>query len=445
MRYRPVLLTLLSFLLLCLAIGLIYQLPPVHDRLAWRVANLQMQIRRAFNPPEEKVFVPGGQESTGAIQTIAQVTLTVLLPSSTAGETHTTTPNSTPNLSTTASTTPLPSETPTLTSTPIPTSVLLPGVVHEFQQFNNCGPSNLSMALSYWGWQGDQRDTRAFLRPNLKVDDKNVMPDEMVNFVETQTELRALTRVGGDLDLLKRLIAAGFPVLIEAGHHPPKDWWMGHFLVINGYDDNLGSFTSQDSLKQPDMPIPYSELSARWWRDFNYVYLVIYPPEREAEVYEILGPRIDEAYSYRLAEEKARAEIPDLTDRDLFFAWFNLGSSLVGVEDYPAAAQAYDQAFALYQGLSEEQRPYRLMWYQIGPYQAYYYTERYQDVINLANTTFYWVGQPVLEESYYWRGMAYVAQDELNRAIYDFKKAALINPNYAPPRQELERLGVDLP
>ena len=31
------------------------------------------------------------------------------------------------------------------------------------------------MALSFWGWQGDQRDTRAYLRPNFAtVDDKNV-------------------------------------------------------------------------------------------------------------------------------------------------------------------------------------------------------------------------------------------------------------------------------
>jgi len=445
MRWRPVLLFLLLILLLCLATGLIYKFPPVHDRLAWRVANLYVQARRALNPPEQIVFVPGGQESPGVIQTIAQATLDVLFPSSTPGKTPIASISAAINLSPMASTTPLPSDTPTPPPTPIPVRVLLTGIVHEYQKFNNCGPANLSMALSYWGWQGDQRDTRAFLRPNQAVDDKNVMPAEMVTFVETQAGLRALSRVGGDLDLLKRLIAAGFPVLIEMGHHPPKDWWMGHYLVINGYDDAVGFFTAQDSLIQPDMPVLYSDLSTRWWRDFNYVYLVIYPPEREAELSGVLGPRFDEAYSYRYAADKARAEIPNLVDRDLFFAWFNLGSSLVGVEDYPAAAQAYDQAFTLYQALSEEQRPYRLMWYQVGPYLAYYYTARYQDVISLANTTFSWVGQPVLEESYYWRGMAYAALGELKLAISDFKKAALINPNYTPPLQELERLGVALP
>jgi tetratricopeptide (TPR) repeat protein len=321
----------------------------------------------------------------------------------------------------------------------------LTGIVHEYQQFNNCGPANLAMALSFWGWQGDQRDTRAYLRPRREVDDKNVNPAEMVAFVEQFTGLDALARVGGDLDLLRRLLAAGFPVLIEAGHHPPKDWWMGHYLVVSGYDDQQRLFTVQDSLANPDLPLSYDELEARWWRDFNYVYLVIYPPERQAELAQILGERLDEDQSYRLAEQKALEEISTLQGRDLFFAWFNLGSSRVGLGDYTGAAQAFDQAFELYQGLSEDQRPYRLLWYQDTPYRAYYNSGRYQDVVDLANITFSWVGQPVLEESYYWRGMAYLALGMQPRAVADFTKAASLNPNFTPPRQELERLGEPIP
>jgi hypothetical protein len=317
--------------------------------------------------------------------------------------------------------------------------------LHEYQQFNNCGPANLAMALTYWGWQGDQRQTRAFLRPNLDVDDKNVNPSEMVAFVESQTGLRALRRVGGDLDLLKRLIAAGFPVVIEEGHDPADDWWMGHYLLFSGYDDLQGRFITQDSLLGANLPRSYDDLAAHWWRDFNYVYLVVYPPEREAEVLAILGPRADPAYNYQHAAQKALSEMPNLTGRDLFFAWFSLGSSRVGQGDYAGAAEAYDQAFALYQSLPEEERPYRLMWYQDGPYSAYYHTDRFQDVINLANTTFAWAGKPVLEESYYWRGMAYAALGDLNQATSDLKKAAALNPNYAEPRQALQAMGVEIP
>ena len=427
---------------------LVYQLPPVHERLSWRLASWQARVQRLLNPPEALVFVPGGTAQPGLAQTIANATLAVLLPATTAAP-----PSASQAAQVALATptlpgptlTPLPSSTPVPTTTPLPDKVRLTGIVHEYQQFNNCGPTNLAMALSFWGWQGDQRDTRRFLRPNLKVDDKNVMPSEMVAFVQQTTQLSALTRVGGDLDLLRSLLAAGYPLLIEAGHDPPDDSWMGHYLVVSGYDDELRMLTLQDSLANPDTPMTYDELIQGWWRDFNYVYLVIYPPERQLELQRLLGSRLDEAYSYQLAAQKALDEITRLQGRDLFFAWFNLGSSQVGLADYAAAAQSYDKAFELYQTLPEDLRPYRLMWYQVGPYQAYYNTARYQDVINLANTTFTWASKPVLEESYYWRGMAYQALGKTSLAIADFEKAAVLNPNYALPRSELERLGVALP
>ncbi len=442
MRKRLIISLILAALLFCLLAVILYNLPPIHERLSWRLENLQAQVQRFFNPPEEVVFLPQEAKSPAAIETIVKATLDALLPSATPAPV--TQPSATPTmLGPTETFTPTPTITPS--PTPIPGQALLTGIRYEYQQFNNCGPANLAMALSYWGWQGDQRDTRAFLRPNRDVDDKNVMPEEMVTFVETYASLQALARVGGDIELLKRLVAAGFPVLIEAGHHPRDDWWMGHYLLINGYDDERQRFTAQDSLIMPDFPLPYEELSTRWWRDFNYVYIIIYPAERHAEVAALIGEEVDPQTNYRHAAQKALDEIPSLAERDLFFAWFNRGSSLVGLQDYAGAADAYDQAFALYARLSEEQRPYRLLWYQIGPYLAYYYSGRYQDVIDLANATFSWVGKPVLEETFFWRGMAYEALGNSNQAASDYEKSAALNPNYLPPHQALERLGVQQP
>ena len=442
MRKRLIISLILAALLFCLLAVILYNLPPIHERLSWRLENLQAQVQRFFNPPEEVVFLPQEAKSPAAIETIVKATLDALLPSATPAPV--TQPSATPTmLGPTETFTPTPTITPS--PTPIPGQALLTGIRYEYQQFNNCGPANLAMALSYWGWQGDQRDTRAFLRPNRDVDDKNVMPEEMVTFVETYASLQALARVGGDIELIKRLVAAGFPVLIEAGHHPRDDWWMGHYLLINGYDDERQRFTAQDSLIMPDFPLPYEELSTRWWRDFNYVYIIIYPAERHAEVAALIGEEVDPQTNYRHAAQKALDEIPSLAERDLFFAWFNRGSSLVGLQDYAGAADAYDQAFALYARLSEEQRPYRLLWYQIGPYLAYYYSGRYQDVIDLANATFSWVGKPVLEETFFWRGMAYEALGNSNQAASDYEKSAALNPNYLPPHQALERLGGQQP
>lgn len=419
---------------LCLGGVAAMQFPQVNERLVWRVEGLAARVRRAINPPQAVVFVPVEAPSPAPATepapppAVTRVLSPTVAPSPAAPE-ETATPQA----------------SPTPTTTPLPERVVLTGIVHEYQQFNNCGPANLAMALSYWGWQGDQRDTRSFLRPNLKVDDKNVNPSEMVEFVERFAGMQAFVRYGGDLDLLRRLIAAGFPALIEAGHHPPDDWWMGHYLVVSGYDDQQGKLLVQDSLVSPDLAMTYDELARGWWRDFNYVLIVVAPPERAAQALELLGPYADPQQSFQIAALKASQEIPDLQGRDQFFAWFNLGSSRVGLGDYQGAAEAYDQAFALYAGLSEAMRPYRLMWYVAGPYEAYYYSGRYEDVVNLANTTFAWVGQPVLEESYYWRGMANLALGKQNLAITDFQKAAGLNPNYAPPRDELIKLGAALP
>ncbi len=131
---------------------------------------------------------------------------------------------------------------------------------------------------------------------------------------------------------------------------------------------------------------------------------------------------------------------------DQFFAWFNKGTSHVGLTQYPEAAAAYDQAFQIYStlGSDDTQRPYRMMWYQTGPYWAYFYTGRYQDTINLADTTLYdTIAEPTLEESIYWRGMAYWALGQTDDAITDFRETVRLNPNFGPGLDMLAQLGAN--
>lgn len=425
MRRQHILILISGVVTLCLLAGVLYNLPPIHDRLAWRVDNLRVKIQRYFNPPEEVVFTPQEQ-----VEAIVDATLTALAPTSTstvlAGPTET----------------PAPSATPSLTPTPIPASVALEGIRHEYQKFNNCAPASLSMALSYWGWTGDQIEARAYLRPSFEADDKNVNAFELVDFVEKQTDLDALWRVGGDLDMLKRLLAAGFPVLIEKGLDPHDDAWMGHYQVISGYNDAKGQFRVYDSYEGPPEAygVPY-ETIAQFWRHFDFVYVVIFPPERAAQVQSILGPNSDPLWNFQAAAELALAEANSLSGREQFFAWYNRGTSLVFLQDYAGAAQAYDNAFAIYATLSEEERPWRVLWYQDGPYAAYYYTGRYQDVINLAHTALVTVDKPVLEETYYWRGLTKEALGDHEGALEDLNRAFALNPNSTPAGAELQRIS----
>jgi tetratricopeptide (TPR) repeat protein len=410
--------------LLCLLSMVLYNLPSVHERLAWRVDNLRVSIKRFFNPPEEVVFTPQEQ-----VEVIVNATLTALAPS------PTTTP---PPLLTL---TPSPSPMPSLTPTAIPASVSLNGIRHEYQQFNNCAPTNLSMIMSYWGWQGNQYDTRAYLRPSFEIDDKNVNAFEIVDYVEKFTEYDALWRVGGDIDLLKRLVAAGFPVLIEKGLDPHDDAWLGHYQTVSGYDDAKQQFLVYDSYE--GLPEAYGvayDFIGQFWRHFNFTYVIVYPPERADEVYAILGVYSDPQVNYIHAANRALEEANNLSGREEFFAWVNRGTNLVYLKDYASAAQAFDTAFDLYAALPLEERPWRLLWYSDGPYAAYYHTGRFQDVIDLAHTALVNVDKPVLEETYYWRGLAKEALGDRAGAIEDLTRAFELNPNSTPAGEALESI-----
>ena len=113
------------------------------------------------------------------------------------------------------------------------------------------------------------------------------------------------------------------------------------------------------------------------------------------------------------------------------FSWFNAGSSLNSLGRYEEAAAAYDQARNL--GL-----PFRMLWYQFGPYESYYRTGRYDDVIALANATLATTSN--LEESYYWRGMARLAQGDPDVARADFEAALHYHPGWSPAVEALGQL-----
>ncbi|MCB2178490.1 C39 family peptidase [bacterium] len=444
-------------------VGLTILLPPVRTRIAYRLDDLKIRLTYWLNPPDEAVFVPEEQDQ---LATMVAATLAAYAPTATIEATPTATlqPNETP----------LPTQTPTIAPTPLPESVDLPGVtyVDQHNRWNYCGPANLTMALKFWGWGGSRDDIARAIKPGENdpelsfIDrgksDKNVMPYEMVNFVTDDTDYNIVTRYGGDMDLLKELIANGYPVLIEKGYYERdytgKTAWMGHYLFVTGYDDAEGIFIVQDAYLETgedgtgaNLRVPYADFQDGW-RGFNYLFMVIYPAAQEQEVYTLLGPWADDAWANTHALDIANEEIGTQTGINEFFAWFNKGTSHVELFEYADAAFAYDYAFVLYATIGEPneaetvetQRPYRIMWYQTGPYWAYYYSGRYQDVINLANTTLYdTISEPTLEESIYWRGMAELAIGETGNAVDDFRQTVYLNSSFIPGIEMLQQLGVE--
>jgi hypothetical protein len=417
---------LLTFLVIVILGGLTATLPPVHDWLSYHIDQVRTRLHYALFPPEQAIFIPltptpGAQGQVAASPTRTSAFTATLPP-------------------------PVDTPTPAPTPTPLPGAVALKGgrYINQHGLWNYCAPASLAMQLTYWGWDGTREDVGHYVKPF--EEDKNVMPYELADYVTSQTELSAVIRTGGTLDLLKRLVANGYVVLIEKGTYiqdvaTGKPSWMGHYNVISGYDEAVQEMIVQDAYFKADLRIKYDTLIQEW-RAFNYIFLVVFPPKQEPGLMSVLGEYADETNSYRIAYLKASKEANTLSGIDAYFAWFNRGTSQVILQDYAGAAESYDQAFALYPNLPEDKRPFRMLWYQTGPYFAYYYMYRYQDLINLATQTIDNVAKPYLEESFYWRGRALGAAGDADGDIADQKTALKYHPGFKPSQDELSRLGI---
>jgi tetratricopeptide (TPR) repeat protein len=299
----------------------------------------------------------------------------------------------------------------------------LPAPQWELQGPNNCGPASLSIYLHHYGWEGDQNDIAELIKPITS--DRNVNVEELVYYVRTRAGwLNAEFRVGGDLQLLKRLLAAGFPVLIEESFYfeepfwPNDDKWAAHYLLLTGYDDQTQTFTGQDSFHGPDQQVSYDYLDQEWMI-FNRVYILIYPAELEETIKSILGSNWDvdanRQHALEIAQAGAEADPSDP------YAWFNIGTNQVYFGRYGEASLAYDKARVL--GL-----PQRMLRYQFGPFFAYFHSGQTEELFSLTEYALQRTDQS--EEAHLWHGWALYRMGDTNRAIEQFQEALEVNPNY---------------
>jgi len=327
---------------------------------------------------------------------------------------------------------PAPESTP-VDSAQLPAASRISGLVHQQQTWNNCGPATITMALSYYGWTRNQAYAAARLKPNRE--DKNVSPQELAGFVQEETFVRAVVRIGGTLELLKRLIANDFPVIIETGAMFEAYDWIGHYRALVAYDDSLQLMYFFDSfLGVGDAVQGVQESYAQVdkdWQAFNRTFIVVYEPQREELLRTVLGMHWDERAAAQIAFERARAEARSAPQNG--FAWLNMGASLVALGRYEEAAAAFDQANSL------GSLPWRIYWYRFEVFEAYFEMGRYDDVLSLAQVNLN--SAPELEESFYWRGRVYAAQGNVQRAADAFRSALRFKPNYAAARQALDSLN----
>jgi len=202
---------------------------------------------------------------------------------------------------------------------------------------------------------------------------------------------------------------------------------MGHYRLLTGYDDPSQRwlvFDSFDStgvdLKQPygGIHLSYDEVD-ELWAVFNRAYIAIYPDDLTPVVLSILAEDSVDAIMWQRALQHAQIEVEQRPDSA--FAWFNLGTDLVALDQLEQAAAAYDRAMVI--GL-----PWRMTWYQFGAFRSYYEIGRYEELISLADATIATADN--IEEIYYWRGLGLAARGDTAGARQAWQKAIELNPSY---------------
>ena len=340
--------------------------------------------------------------------------------------------------------TPSPTNTPTPTA--LPTAVPLPrqaridGLEILPQGFNNCGPANLTINLNFYGNPTTQVEAAAFLKPNRE--DRNVSPWQMVDYVNEQTNLRAFVGSGGDLELIKRFLANGLPIVIEKGYELPTEGWLGHYLTMFAYDDDKQEFLSLDTNLGPwdgsGRASSYETVNY-YWQQFNYTFFVVYPPEKETLVQSLLGQgMIDREAMWRKAAERAQVEIE--VDPQNGFAWFNLGTNLTRLGEMTGEAAFYENGAAAFDQARLVGVPPRIVWYQFRPYIAYMKVGRFQEMIDLADIVLETQGGRNVEETYLYKGHALAFLGDGPGAVAAYEQSLRLNENFYPAQWALDAI-----
>jgi tetratricopeptide (TPR) repeat protein len=351
--------------------------------------------------------------------------------------------------------------TPTVTSVPLtppPTSFILPQSRFIGQSFNNCGPASLSMVMSMFGTDIDQETLadrmRPFHNPAGGVDDKSIFAPEFVVYAK-EYGFEALERPNGNIELLKKFVANGIPVVVRTWLHPNED--IGHFRIVRGYDDAAKTLLQDDSYEGPNLTFTYDTFLSMW-QPFNYGYIIVYPKDKQAVVDAILGEEKNASVAYRNSMVRAERElqachpepdegearqgrldsrsqgIPGQARNDSMCAYshFNLATAEYHLGNYLEAIKYYEQA--------APNLPSRMLWYQLEPIQAYQKIGRDDTVFELTSKILN-NGNLAYSELYQMRGEIYQKQGDTEAARAEFDKAVYYNRNFQPAKKSLSELA----
>lgn len=296
---------------------------------------------------------------------------------------------------------------------------------HSYQRINNCAPTTTSMILGVYGIQRTQFDVAAIQKP--VSNDVNVTAEEVAASFR-DLGLNAYVGYSGDVVLLQRLLAAGFPVMTE--EWMSYDGGVGHFRAVRGYDRAQEQILHNDSYYGPNIWRSYAQVE-RDWAAFHGKYIVPYRDDQAELLQRIIGPEWDEATKYATLRRVMREKI-NANPNDGYALW-GLGIALYH--------QGYtDDAIAMFeQALATGTLPWRYQWYHYDYITALNQVGRYEDALAVTQSL---LGQMARSEDVrYQRAVALYAMGRTDDAIAQLRQALAENPRYAPAQAMLSQLG----
>lgn len=326
-----------------------------------------------------------------------------------------------------------PTRSPSLTPTPAlmmpPVQKTLPNAYHIFQTFNNCGPAAFSMALSYYGINRTQQELGLALRPYQNPqgdnDDKSVTLKELAE-KSKEYGFVPFHRPNGTIESIKLFIAYDMPVITRTWLKENED--IGHYRVVKGYDDALGTLIQDDSLQGKNLSYTYDQFSAIW-KKFGYEYLVLVPQDKLHIAKQIVGNDADETVAWTRAVEHAREDVHRSPDD--IYSRFNLSVALYYIGEYQQAVNEFEKV--------ERRLPFRTLWYQIEPIQAYYELGDYNRVFETTDRVLNYHNR-AFSELYLIRGEIYKKQGNTQKAKQEFKLALRYNVNLKSAVEALDAI-----
>lgn len=272
------------------------------------------------------------------------------------------------------------------------------------------------MLLSYFGINKSQEEVGERLRPYQNPqgdnDDKSVTLEELAS-VGKEYNLTAFHRPNGNIKLLKQFIENNIPVITRTLLSENED--IGHYRVVRGYDDENETLIQDDSLQGKNLSYSYQKFDSLW-KNFNYEYLVLVPKDKKLLAERILGEDIDEKKAWSKAVANAKKALEK--DPSDLYVRFNLSVALFYTGEYNQSISEYEKVAG--------ELPFRTLWYQIEPIQAYDALGMYEKVFSITDKILN-NGNRAFSELYLIRGKIYQKQGKPDLAQEEFQKAVFYN------------------